>query len=683
MKLQSASLAACLCMGHAWAAVESPPLEEIIVQASGERRTIELDDTYGLTPDTATLLKRAAGADVASNGPITGTPTIRGMSRFRVATHVDGAVISPGGPNWMDPPLSYAPAVSLDRLSVHRGIAPVSAAAESIGGLVTSESWFGEFTDTTTFSGRFRSGWASANQARMAAAVAVLAGAQHKLAVSAMAEQADDVDFDGGRVLPSEYTRDRTGVHYSARAGDHTVAVAFTRVNTGDAGTSALPMDIAYIDSDLASIRYAYAPQDNRKVELQLYASDIDHGMSNYHLRNAPAAAAMWRRNITAGDNRGLRLTATLGELRFGADYHAEVHESDISNPNAPMFFVTNFDNARRSIAGLFLENTWQLANRVSVEAGVRANRVSSDADPVNATPAVLGMPPAVLLRDRFNAADRSEEHTLIDAALRVRAPVSEALALYAGASRKSRAPAYQERFLWLPLQATAGLADGRTYTGNLDLDPEVATDIEIGLDWRTERFVISPRFYYRHVDDFITGQPTSNAAARMFVAMMGGSEPLEFANLDARFFGLDVDWQLRIGDYWRLEGVIDYVRADRRSGGGSLYRIPPLNGLIAATYERPRWSVSGEVMAYARQDRVARINGESETPGYALLNLAARWHLTENIRLNLGVDNVTDRRYRDHLAGINRVAGNPALGIGERIPGNGRSTYVRLDISW
>lgn len=683
MKLQSASLVACLCVGHAWAAAQPPPLEEIIVQASGDRRTIELDDTYGLAPDTATLLKRAAGADVASNGPITGTPTIRGMSRFRVATHVDGAVISPGGPNWMDPPLSYAPAVSLDRLSVHRGIAPVSAAAESIGGLVTSESWFGEFTDTTTFAGRFRSGWASANEARMASAVAVLSGARQKLAVSAMREQANDVDFDGGRVLPSQYARDRIGVHYGVRAGDHTVALAFTRVDTGDAGTPALPMDIAYIDSDLASIRYAYAPLDDRKVELQLYASDIDHGMSNYHLRRAPAAAAMWRRNVTAGENRGLRLAATLGALRFGADYHAEVHESDISNPNAPMFFVTNFDNARRSIAGLFVEHTWQLANRVSVEAGVRANRVTSDADPVNATPAVLGMPPAVLLRDRFNAADRSDRHTLVDAALRVRAPISTALALYVGASRKSRAPAYQERFLWLPLQATAGLADGRTYTGNLDLDPEVATDIEIGLDWRTERFAVSPRIYYRTVDDFITGQPTSNAAARMFVAMMGGSEPLEFANVDARFFGMDVDWQLRLSDRWRLEGVIDYVRAERRDSGGSLYRIPPLNGLIAVTYERSRWSVSGEVMGYARQDRVASINGESETPGYAILNLAARWQLSQNIRLNLGVDNLADRRYRDHLAGVNRVAGNAALAVGERIPGNGRSSFLRLDIHW
>ncbi len=683
MKLQSASLVACLSIGHAWAAVESPPLEEIIVQASHDRRTIELDDTYGLAPDTATLLKRAAGADVASNGPLTGTPTIRGMSRFRVATHVDGAVISPGGPNWMDPPLSYAPAVSLDRLSVHRGIAPVSAAAESIGGVVTSESWFGDFTDTTTFTGRFRSGWASANQARMASAVAVLSGARHKFAVSAMREEANDVDFDGGRVLPSEYARDRAGAHYSARAGDHTIAIAFARVNTGDAGTPALAMDIAYIDSDLASVRYAYAPLEDRKIELHLFASDIDHGMSNYHLRGAPAAAAMWRRNITAGDNRGARLAATLGTLRFGADYHAEVHESDISNPNAPMFFVTNFDNARRSIAGLFIENTWQLANRVSLEAGIRANRVTSDADPVNATPAVLGMPPAVLLRDRFNAADRSERHTLVDAAMRLRLPVSEALALYAGASRKSRAPAYQERFLWLPLQATAGLADGRTYTGNLDLEPEVAADIEFGLDWRTERFALSPRIYYRTVDDFITGQPTSNAAARMFATMMGGSEPLEFANVDARFFGMDVDWQLRIADRWRLEGVIDYVRADRRDGTGPLYRIPPLNGLIAVTYERSHWSVSGEVMGYARQDRVARFNGESETPGYALLNLAARVQLTDNIRMNLGVDNLTDRRYRDHLAGVNRVAGNPALAVGERIPGNGRSSFLRLDIHW
>ena len=59
---------------------------------------------------------------------------------------------------------------------------------------------------------------------------------------------------------------------------------------------------------------------------------------------------------------------------------------------------------------------------------------------------------------------------------------MTERLTWYGGVSRKSRSPAYQERYLWLPLQATAGLADGRTYTGNLDLGLSIATEAQDSL---------------------------------------------------------------------------------------------------------------------------------------------------------------------------------------------------------
>ena len=88
----------------------------------------------------------------------------------------------------------------------------------------------------------------------------------------------------------------------------------------------------------------------------------------------------------------------------------------------------------------------------------------------------------------------------------------------YLGAGRKTRAPSYQERYLWLPLQATAGLADGRTYTGNLDLQSEVATEVELGLDFERSTFHLSPRLFYRDVADYIQGGESSSLAAVMFV---------------------------------------------------------------------------------------------------------------------------------------------------------------------
>src|SRR5210317_1041552 len=53
-------------------ATEPPLVEELVVVAKLDRRTYELAETLNIAPDSAALLKRAVGANVVSNGPISG-----------------------------------------------------------------------------------------------------------------------------------------------------------------------------------------------------------------------------------------------------------------------------------------------------------------------------------------------------------------------------------------------------------------------------------------------------------------------------------------------------------------------------------------------------------------------------------------------------------------------------------
>ncbi len=685
MKTLSVALLVAATSSAPFAVGDTAGIEEVIVSAKHERNTVELSDAPGMHPDTAQLLKGLPGVDVQRNGPITAMPQIRGMSRFRVATHIDGQTISPGGPNWMDAPLSYAPAATLERLSVHRGIAPVSAGQETIGGVIEAESWQGEFTDVPSWHGRARSGWRSESEATLLSATTIWSDERQRVRLSAMTEQADDYDFPGGTLSPSGYERERYDAGYMRRFGDHTIAFSYARVETGDAGTAALPMDIEYIDSDLASLRYTFAPDGVERASFSLYGSDIAHGMTNFHERTAPANPVMWRRNITDVINHGFSASLLLGEWKLGVDHHSEVHNSRISNPNNPMFFVSNFNDARRDATGVFAERTWllPLPTEATLETGIRVNRITSDADPVNATPAIMGMPPAVALRDRFNGADRSRRDYNLDLAARLRVPLSDDLTLYVGAARKTRSPSYQERYLWLPLQATAGLADGRTYTGDVTLDPEVATEVELGVDFTSDRATVVPRIFYRHINDYITGVPTSNSFAAMFTNMMGNSPPLEFSNVDAKLWGFDVDWRVRLSDTWHLSGAVNVLRGEHRDTGDDLYRLPPTNARVTLAYERGRWNTSASMFAYDDQNNVSTTNSESKSDGYVIANIDASFRLTEHARVSIGIENLADVRYADHLSGVYRVNGNPDLARGERIPGEGRNTYVRLDVSW
>jgi iron complex outermembrane receptor protein len=408
--------------------------------------------------------------------------------------------------------------------------------------------------------------------------------------------------------------------------------------------------------------------------------------MTNYHLRMPPMNPAMYRRNTTDVTNLGFSLALTAGLWRLGIDGHDERHNSWIDNPENPMFFVDNFNDAERRLVGLFVERNLVFTDSLSLELGVRYNRITSNAGEIDATPAMMGMPPAVALRDGFNNADREVVDDNLDLVAKLRYAVNPSFSLQLGAARKTRAPAYQERYLWLPLQATAGLADGRTYTGRVNLKSEIAREVEAGFDFENGRFHIAPRIFYRDVQDYIQGTTSSNPAAVMFVRMMNAlngtsnPDPLEFNNIDAEFYGIDLDWGVQLSERWSLEGVVNYVRGQTDSD--DLYRIPPLNGLIALTYTRARWGASVETLFADGQSKVASFNGEPTSSGSAVFNLRGFWHATRKVRLSAGVDNLADRVYSDHLAGINRVNGNPAIAPGERLPAYGRNFFARLDLT-
>ena len=692
-----------LCVGSSASAEHPVSLSEIVV--SGEYSGF---DTYVLNPDlvnapaadSAQILKKIPGANVNSNGTVTGIAQYRGMYGERINILIDDIKISSGGPNAMDSPISYIPRAQLESLEVIRGIAPVSSGNETIGGTIRATSTRSAFTEEEQLSmhGEVSAGGHSVNSGYDTSLLMSLANQNHRMHVAGSRQDSDDYEFADGDVTPSEHERNSYEVGYGYKIADHEFGLEYVRNDTNESGTPALPMDIIFIDADIA--RGTYKSRWNQiDIESKVYWSQIDHKMSNFELRLPPLTGGgagpgtRQRFSLTESEDVGYGIEAKLafagGKLKLGTDGHLANHDADIFNPMSATFLVENYNDIKRDVFGVFGEWQRELAAAWDIELGLRYTRVNMDAESVSAT-GMAGMMAinSNALATAFNNADLSQEDDNIDVVLKLNHALRKDTNIEVGFARKMRSPTYQERYLWLPLQSTGGLADGNNYIGDINLDPEVSYQFELGLDWRNKSAYFAPRAFYHHVDDYIEGIGATNTTAIAFHTMATGmtgssAKLLQFANVDARLYGIDADFGYHLNDYWHVDGAVSYVKGERRDNGDNLYRISPANARLGLTHQRKNWSTTVETSAYLEKDDVSGVTNELETAGYALLNIYGNYSIPDSgFTLVAGIDNLFDKNYAPHLGGVNRVR-SVDVPVGVRIPGPGINGYINLVYKW
>ena len=663
--------------------------QTIIVEGSSLR-----PGEFGIAPDssalkdTAALLKRIPGANINRNGPLTGIASYRGLFGGRVNTVVDGMSWKEVGPNSMDPPLSHIPAALTDKLSVYRGIAPVSSGIETIGGSMTAESRKSEFSPSNEFDfhGLAALGYSDMDGGLSSSVFGSYANNQHRFHASMSKEHGDDYDFDGGDLDPSQYDRDAYTVGYGTRFGAHELGFNYSNNDTGHTGSASLPMDIIWVRGGVFSADYSLKLGADRTLDVTYYYQDMRHLMNNFSLRPNGPMANKYRQNKTSVDGGGLSVVYHMpmsgGDLSVGLEGDQSNHDGEITDPTNGMFYVDNFNGAERDRYSIFAEWKGDISDSLALETGLRYTQVDMDSDTVDTS--MAGMMAVANLRNAFNASDLSQTDHHWDFNAILRDALSDELTLELGFARKTRSASYQERYLWIPLEATGGLADNRVYIGDVNLNPEVSYQFEAGLEFASNGLYLAPRAFYHRVNDYIQGEQITGTTANMVANMMNGnSTVLQFSNIDAELYGLDVEWGYELDASLRLDGAVSYVRGKRSDAGDNLYRIAPFNTRVQLTYEQNNWSLATEVEAYSAQNDVAEYNGELKSAGYGLLHIRGEIEPLAGLNIGLGVENILDKQYADHTAALNRAKGNDDLAVGEKVLGNGRNLYISARYEW
>ncbi len=250
---------------------------------------------------------------------------------------------------------------------------------------------------------------------------------------------------------------------------------------------------------------------------------------------------------------------------------------------------------------------------------------------------------------------------------------LTPALRVGSSITRSYRTPDFNELYSNGP-----HLAD---YSYNVG-DPSLRQETGIGLDafvrLSTSSFRGELAAYHNTLDDYIF--PSSRGRAEL--GAQGGVPRFQYTNEGALFTGAEGELEWSVTPSIVIEGTASMVRArfttvrapipviaagDTTFLPASPYPpfIPPVNGRAGIRYERPKYFAGIEVKMAAAQHRLG--DGEDPTDGYATGDFSAGVRVLPRGRLHtitLRVENLTNATYRDHLSRVKVIMPEPGRNI-------------------
>ena len=359
--------------------------------------------------------------------------------------------------------------------------------------------------------------------------------------------------------------------------------------------------------------------------------------------------------------------SGTLG-FSFWFDANSPIPESDQLDP------------------GIFAEYTLQCTDRVALKTGVRADFVESQITDDPAKLAAVGTnDPQSSYAEIVGTDEFDQSFSLLSAYVTGNYQVSPCMALNAGVGYAERPPTLTElyaaeSFMFL-LQS--GL---NTVTGDPRLKRERNLQVDASVNWDNGFCRAGLSGFHSWRRDYITFENL-----RVAVGQHGNNEQsqLKYVNTDrATLFGGEFYAELDANDWLSPFATVSYVAgrdldrngnfATRQSSGAgdpstqvaglprgdfsgisggeteSLPGISPLESRIGVRIHEPhnrrRWAVELSARVVDNQDRVARSLLETPTPGFTVWDLRGYWQATDSFLVIAGVENFTDKTYREHL---------------------------------
>ncbi|MGZ2748265.1 TonB-dependent copper receptor [Burkholderia stagnalis] len=615
--------------------------------------------------DGADYLKTIPGFTSIRSGGTNGDPVLRGMFGSRLDILANGMPTLGACPGRMDAPTSYIAPESYDKVTVVKGPQTVLYGPGASAGTVLFERVTPRFDKPgMRFDGSVVGGSFGRNDQNLD----VTAGTPDVYGrVTANHAHSDDYKDGNGRTVPSQWDKWNADAALGWTPDDHTRVELTAGGGDGYARYAGRGMDGAHFRRETFGLSFdkQHIGDVLERIEARVYYNEADHVMDNYTLRQPDPTSSMPMRMASEVRRRtfGARAAAT---FRFGDDFKlvtgvdAQSNRLDSRGAMGRQNYGDKPWDAQATMwnAGAFGELTWYASDASRVIGGARVDYASAR-DKRPTTGGMMSKPNPTFDDDRSRVLPSGFVRYERDLAA---LPVT----WYAGIGHTERYPDYWELF-----SAKRG-PDGAVNAFSA-VQPEKTTQLDIGAQYRGDKLDAWVSGYAGYVQDYIL---FNYAAGKMGMTTQS-------TNVNAQIMGGEAGLAWRPLAPLRVETSLAYAWGRNATSGDPLPQMPPLEARFGLEYTRGAWSAGGLWRVVAPQHRYALNQGNvvgkdfGSSAGFGVLSLHAQYNVSKTVQVSVGVDNVLDKAYTEHL----NLAGNAGFGYPARTPVNepGRTAWVRV----
>ena len=614
--------------------------------------------------DGADYLQSIMGFSAVNSGAGTnGDVTFRGMFGSRIKILTDGTENLGACPSRMDSPTSYISPESYDRISVIKGPQTVQYANTGSAATVIFERRPEQFDAEKNYRGQ--ASVVMGSYGRLDHNIEAAVGDEQKyIRLNTNRSVANSYQDGDGQRVPSDWERWNADVALGWTPNANTWLELTAGKADGEAVYAGRAMDGSKFARESLGLRFEKKNLTDHitKIETQVNYNFNDHVMDNFSLREFNPAGGMKMPMATNVARKTLNARVAVSsewdkvQLISGLDTQQNEHSIRKGMHNSYKDLSRETDMQFQSY-GAFAELSYDLGGDNRLVTGARADQVNIE-DQRSTT--AVGL-------------NRDLDKTLPSAFIRFENihPEHDDGKTYIGLGYVERMPDYWELF-------SPKSGNGNTNTFN-HIDTEKTLQLDLGYQHHHGAFNSWVSAYAGFVQDYIltTYQPTG---------MMGALEA-HSRNVDATIAGAEAGLGYQFNDAIQADISAMYAWGENTTDNTALPQISPLEARVNLRYIQDTYNLGLLWRVVDDQERISLGEGNivgydlKPSHGFSTLSLNGTYHLTQGVNLSLGIDNLLNKNYAEHL---NKM-GNAGIGFAgnQQFNNIGRNYWARLSMKF